>query len=86
MRSEDAGPDYVEACEPGRQFAFYSQGIGKPLGGFELTCVFIQSLWLAAMCATDSGTTEGKSGVVSHTLQDTVVIWLKIMEVVRAGF
>lgn len=68
MRSEGPGPDYMGPGECGSSFAFYSQGIGKAVDGFELTCVFNQSLWLATMCGTDCDTTEGKSGVASYTL------------------
>lgn len=52
-------------------FAFCSQETGKPLGGFELTCVSNQSPQLAAMCRTDRDTTEGKSGAVSYTLSSS---------------
>lgn len=64
----EPGPDYVGPVSMVGSFALYSQGIGKSVDSFKLTCVFNQSPWLAAMCRADCATTEKKPGVVSYTL------------------
>lgn len=79
-------PDSVGPYERGRQLCMDSWGIGKPLDSSELTCVFNQSPWLAAMCGADCATTERGSQEwsvthCSHPAGGKGAVWIKTMEV-----